>query len=127
MLINGLILLVWALYFISPKSQNFLHDYSEAWSRYSPGHISIPVFFEGRNVKLIIPDTADDGELLRHLRVYYMLFNADKGIFGTVSMKKLTRIDIVEVRVPFSPSILCFLTSALAQDSRKSNLPRQTN
>jgi hypothetical protein len=90
-------MLVWAGYFISPNSQNFLHDYGEAWSRYSPSHISIPVFFEGRKTEMKIPDNADDGEMLCHLRVYYMLLNSEKGIVGTVSMKKLKRIDVVEV------------------------------
>ncbi|KAF8534259.1 hypothetical protein BDD12DRAFT_896482 [Trichophaea hybrida] len=47
---------------------------------------------------MTIPDLADDTEIFQHLRVYYTLLNGFKGVIGLISMKKLKRIDVVEIQ-----------------------------
>jgi hypothetical protein len=82
------------LYFIFSDGKDFEHNYVHAWSqRYTQ---STHLFVDNDHLRMPLSD-GDDTQTLKHLRMYYLLIRARKGLSAVIPLKEVERIDRVKV------------------------------
>ncbi|KAF2727662.1 hypothetical protein EJ04DRAFT_132631 [Polyplosphaeria fusca] len=93
----------YAYYILTDHMDAFVVDYCEAWSQQPSFDAEIVLFVEnGHRIAIPCSSTADDKDLVRHLRTFYDLILANGGLSEFLGLKSSTRIDIVEIEQEFA-------------------------
>jgi hypothetical protein len=87
------------LYFILSNYREFEHNYVHAWSQCCTQ--STYLFVDNDYLCMPLSLDGDDEQTLKHLRMSYRLIRARNSLSSIIPLKKVERIDKVEVSNPF--------------------------
>jgi hypothetical protein len=91
--------LFWVLYYLFTQDQlGFIANYTTAWSLEANIDSEMVIFMNnGRPFVVPCSSTAEDEDLLEHMRIFYDLQRIRYGLFELIGAKSVQRIDVAKV------------------------------